>query len=152
MRDLIASAGLGKKIDRVEPNNTVILMFVVFLALVAALMIGGSGGATIGFIGGACALGTGAYFFFQKSKNWIDIYEEGIVVSGMMTRTGSFRYSEMSYYGTQGTNYGLLSIPIFNYTNLSIYGKNDRELTILCSIFYGNLEKKLAILDEKIKP
>ena len=150
MRDAIAAAGLGRRIDLVGPNGKIIYLLTGFLFLMGFGMAFLGNGGLVGWIGGACGFGMGLYIFSQKSKNRVVIYENGIVVSGIMVQQGTFKYSDMVSSEWRGGVYNLLGIiPVFEYMNLTIYGKGGALVT-LSSLFYADLEEKFADLDEKI--
>ena len=141
---------LGSKMDKVEANKSFIWAFSGFLGCAGAFglysFFYGSGSAKAALLFSLASFGIMTYLLFNIQKNWIDIYENGIQVSGTFTRSGIFYYNQISRIEEEKKRYGLFGI---SYSNFTIYGENGRLLTGVNGFFYKNLGEKMQLVLER---
>jgi hypothetical protein len=157
MRDVVAEAnagaGLGKKLDTIGPNFlfTYILAGGMILLGVSATVANGFHLMSVIFSG--CGIGAGAFFITQASKYKVDIYEEGVVaVGGILTPSGTFRYSDIAEVDRQKVTRTILGIiPIISFFTVTLYGKDKGLSTSFSSFNFADLENKSELLVERVE-
>lgn len=139
---------LGKQVDTIEPNRLFSLKLSIFFIVLGFFGVYrffyGSGSAKMSLFVSAIAFGLAVFFLSGIKKNWVRIYENGIMVNGIFTRSGIFGYDEIEQMKIESRKSG------FPAVNVGVYDSADKMITGMNSFFYKDLPEKVDRI-EKIK-
>lgn len=136
---------LGKQIDIIEPNRlfslklSIVLIFLGFFGVYRFFY--GSGSAKMALFVSVIAFGLAVFFLSGIKKNWVRIYENGIMVSGIFTRSGIFGYDQIHRMEVERRKSG------FPAVNVSVYDSSDKMITAMNSFFYKDLPEKVDCIE-----
>lgn len=139
---------LGKQVDQIEPNRLFSLKWALFLILCGFIGVYyffyGTGSKKMALFLSCVTFGLAIFFLTSIKNNWVRIYENGIMVSGVFTRSGIFGYDQIHRMEVERKKSGFPSV------NVSVYDSAGKMITAMTSFFYKDLPEKVDRI-EKIK-
>lgn len=143
---------MGRRVDLITGNSRFIYGFIYFLLILGLLALYvtffSSEKPKLPLLVAGVLFGLASFFFANRNKNEVILYDEGFIVEGMFTQNGEFMYQDVGRIDRYDDSW-LNKLPGVSYCNIVVYDKNGKLLTGFSSFFYSDLGQKWEFVERR---